>query len=63
MIFAICMTAIGFIFYGWSCWETLKKEYKAREDEDTMRLISKLNRISAMGKSEEKPKEFETKTT
>jgi hypothetical protein len=41
----------------------LKQEYKAREDEDTMRLISKLNRVSEMGKSEEKPKEFETKTT
>lgn len=63
MIFAICMAAIGFTIYGWSCWETLKKEYKAREEEDTMRLISKWNRISEMGKSEEKPKEFETKTT
>lgn len=57
------MAAIGFTIYGWSCWETLKKEYKAREEEDTMRLISKWNRVSEMGKSEEKSKEFETKTT
>lgn len=63
MIFAICMTAISFIFYGWICWETVKQEYKAHKDEDTMRLISKWNCVSAMGKSEEKSNEFETKTT
>lgn len=55
--------SIGFALYGWSCWKILRQERKARKEEDTLRLISKWNRISEIGKNEEKSKEFETKTT